>query len=463
MSQTVPPVAPWSPKDKDSRWPVILTSIIDNIYRRNHNISMGADRDSHVDMVNNGKELISKLAELKYGMAHNRALVDLPDDGGLDIVVYNRELKRLEEENNNTWFTAPWLFAEYRLIRAWFALMPLWQQYDPFLEQKTSAFKASGNAIYHIANTMLELGSGEKGYLKEEQLEILFDEMIQMCLWGNATDLSLLPTMDYSDIHTLQSVGKAARAAGQAFILRNDSKAVWQLVRSLKDARIDIILDNSPLQLFTDLVLADFLVTHTPFVSQVIFHPKLIPWFVSDVVPGDYAALLSSSTDWASFFNSGTSEEHSKDDIRSLDELMSRWRAYVSDGTFKLAVDPSTPLGIPSPTEGDGTLKTAETFWTLPNSFWSLPSQEILCTSLKGSGLVIFKGDLKLTADVKWPPTTSFSDAIGPVRGLFPILSLRTCKAEVVVGLEEGVAERLSATEPGWRVTGKYGLISLEP
>lgn len=36
-----------------------------------------------------------------------------------------------------------------------------------------------------------------------------------------------------------------------------------------------------------------------------------------------------------------------------------------------------------------------------------------------------------------------------------PILSLRTCKADVVVGLESGVADKLDENEKGWRVNGK--------
>ena len=39
------------------------------------------------------------------------------------------------------------------------------------------------------------------------------------------------------------------------------------------------------------------------------------------------------------------------------------------------------------------------------------------------------------------------------------MVALRTCKAEVVVGLPEGVAERLSAEEKEWMTTGKYGLV----
>ena len=40
---------------------------------------------------------------------------------------------------------------------------------------------------------------------------------------------------------------------------------------------------QSGFELFSDLVLADWLVTLSPFCSEVVFHPKLRPWFVSDV------------------------------------------------------------------------------------------------------------------------------------------------------------------------------------
>lgn len=37
---------------------------------------------------------------------------DLPDDGEWHVETYNSELARLAEQGKNTWFTAPWLFAE---------------------------------------------------------------------------------------------------------------------------------------------------------------------------------------------------------------------------------------------------------------------------------------------------------------------------------------------------------------
>ena len=102
--------------------------------------------------------------------------------------------------------------------------------------------------------------------IDDTRLELLFHEMVQMCLWfdslphleafldrtvdtincyrGNATDLSLLPSLDYTDIQALQSVGEAAQAASLKYILRNDIQQVWRLVKNLRDARIDIVLDN---------------------------------------------------------------------------------------------------------------------------------------------------------------------------------------------------------------------------
>ena len=37
----------------------------------------------------------------------------IPSDGEALVDEYNAELARLEERGQNTWFTAPWLYAEY--------------------------------------------------------------------------------------------------------------------------------------------------------------------------------------------------------------------------------------------------------------------------------------------------------------------------------------------------------------
>lgn len=55
---------------------------------------------------------MSKISKLKYEMARDRALERIPEDGEPHVDVYNEELRKLEDDKRNTWFTAPWLFAE---------------------------------------------------------------------------------------------------------------------------------------------------------------------------------------------------------------------------------------------------------------------------------------------------------------------------------------------------------------
>jgi hypothetical protein len=49
--------------------------------------------------------------------------------------------------------------------------------------------------------------------------------------------------------------------------------------------------------------------------------------------------------------------------------------------------------------------------------------------------------------------------AIGPLAsepGAPPVCSLRTIKSDVVVGIPNGVGEKLDEDEPGWKISGKY-------
>lgn len=103
-------------------------------------------------------------------------------------------------------------------------------------------------------------------------------------------------------------------------------------------------------------------------------------------------------------------------------------------------------------------------FWTSQHSFGRLrPAAPELYSQLAAADLVIFKGDLnyrKLVYDGCWPKATPFSKAIGPLAkqgtGL-RCLALRTAKADVCVGLPEGMEDKL---EKDWAWTGKYGVIS---
>ncbi|KIK09488.1 hypothetical protein K443DRAFT_82818 [Laccaria amethystina LaAM-08-1] len=446
------------------RWPIIITGVIDDVHQACHLLSLESQKVSEELKASDsstksdeGKEIIAKISKLKYQMGRDHPLDPIPDDGGPHITTYNNELMALEKDKKNTWFTAPWLFAEYRLIRSFFAQTEHWGSYDPFKKQKVKTFQQSGASILQIASTVYELDAVKDEFKSDPQkLEVLFTEMIQMCLWGNATDLSLLTHISQDDIKHLQSVGKDAQAARKQFILKDDQAEVWKHVQSLRDARIDFVLDNAGFELFTDLVFADFLVTYTPNVSRVCFHPKLIPWFVSDVTPPDFVQAFA-------FLLDGPFAHLESTDLTSpthLKHMVSRWQKYLDQGIFSLSVPLDTPLG-------GSTDSTMAEFWSTPHPYWNMRDLDSqLHEELTRSGLVIFKAIIAsklLLRDVAWPAWTSVESALGPLAGSFPLLSLRTNKADVVVGVDRNTVEHLENSGEKWRVDGRYALISFLP
>lgn len=50
--------------------------------------------------------------------------------------------------------------------------------------------------------------------------------------------------MTPEDIEHLQTIGRDAQAARKEFILKDDQSVVWEHITTLKDARIDFVLDN---------------------------------------------------------------------------------------------------------------------------------------------------------------------------------------------------------------------------
>ena len=101
-------------------------------------------------------------------------------------------------------------------------------------------------------------------------------------------------------------------------------------------------------------------------------------------------------------------------------------------------------------------------FWTLPHTFDEMSEADPdLYSALVQADLVIFKGDLnyrKLVGDLNWETTVPLATA---VQGFLPapLLSLRTAKADVMVGLEAGKAEETAAIDKEWMVSGEWGVV----
>ncbi|KAF7430965.1 hypothetical protein PC9H_006680 [Pleurotus ostreatus] len=522
------PYPPYDPIDKSGqtvvkRWPVIITGIIDRLCRINHDLTLEIQQalqpsslpDAQAK-ITESKGIIEQISKLKYHMGRDHPLEPLVDDTDPMIKTYNEELELLAAQGKNTWFTAPWLYADL------FSKTQHWREFDPFFSQKMDMFKQSRVAILQLAKTMKELEVDHDMIQTDpSKLAVLFKEMIQMCLCLFSQDLSLLTHLTQSDIEHLQTVGKDAQTARKEFILRDDQEAAWKHLETLHNSRIDFVLDNAGFEVRrpTDNRNAHvYLPTHSS--SQILcsltswsrtrlsFHqssfsmsnppdsysnlsnsnhssPKLIPWFVSDVTPPDFSVTISSLLD-PSFFPPPTADETVDPSLYSdLFHMVSRWQKYVDDGTFKLSVPLNTPLGA---FRLDSTDSNLANFWTSPYPYWDMESRApLLWKSLSESGLVIFKvrpgtEDLstfinpiasrfilvsyrqaavlyrasgRLTGDVKWPAWTPFNQAVGPLAGSFPLLSLRTNKADVVVGVDKDIAQRLDQSDEKWRVNGR--------
>lgn len=86
-----------------------------------------------------------------------------------------------------------------------------------------------------------------------------------------------------------------------------------------------------------------------------------------------------------------------------------------------------------------------------------------LYTKLSNAALIIFKGDLnyrKLLSDINFKHDTKFVSAL---RDFTPtnILSLRTVKSDICVGLSPSKIETLFKEDKDWMTTGQYGLIQI--
>ncbi|KAK3191871.1 Hairy/enhancer-of-split with YRPW motif protein 2 [Lecanicillium sp. MT-2017a] len=445
------------------RWPVILTGCVDDVYR---SIAQTDNAEKQAE----GKKIVEQLGALKYEVEHDRPLTPIVDDGFADeVAAFNKEIEQL---GNPSWHAVPWLFSEcymYRRMSTFFTLTKHWQDYDMFFRQKMDTFRTSRSAVLELAARYREfvsdLRSGKAATHDQDAEKILFAEMFEVCLWGNATDLSLLTNMTYEDIQKLQ--GSEARKAAEKNILVNDLPVAYDTLRKARDEgkeerRVDFVLDNAGFELYVDLVLAGFLLA-SGLATQIVLRPKSIPWFVSDVLPADFSGLLNAISNPRAFFESPTEDEKlqrknpvalSDKEVADLEFVFQDWATCHAEGQLVMRPD---------------------RYWTAGGSFWRLPAEAPeLMEDLKQAELVIFKGDLnyrKLTGDAWWDPTTPYSEALGPMGPASGanIMSLRTCKADVVVGLPAGKDEELKATENGggdsgarkWGWHGKWAVVSL--
>ncbi|KAI5959370.1 HRT2 [Candida pseudojiufengensis] len=448
MSQLPPP---YYNDDKNSfayatvhkRWPKIIETAINDI-------QLTIDEETSNDIKESGLKIKNQLKQLLEDFKNDskvREFNDIELKANPDLEHFNKSLKKLNQQKLVTWQTGPWLYLEcylYQYIHNFFILTEseYWSKFDIFERLKTKTFKQSETGVLELCKRYKSLNN-QLSKIDQESLYLLFKEFIDISLWGNATDLSLLAgDISLDEIKSVQ--GEEVRKKNEEKIIVNDIKQAWDSITLIDDSkRIDIVLDNSGFELFADLILSLFLLD-SGLTSKIILHFKEIPWFVSDSMIKDFYDLINQLKD-SQFF-----PEIYKNDSESITLVFEKIENYV---TGKQIIIESNP------------------FWTLDYNYWYIPEFPELYNDLKNSNLVIFKGDLnyrKLTGDLQWPKTTTFKESIQQLAETdLPILSLRTCKADVVVGLPEGLNEQLIKTyeELGnegkfWSSSGKWAVIS---
>jgi hypothetical protein len=138
---------------------------------------------------------------------------------------------------------SPWFFAEaykYRRLHECFSISKYWKDYDVFFRQKCDTFSRSSTAVFELSTRFAEPFHYEANASDAEKLEarkLVFHELTQVCLWGNATDLSLLINMTEEDIKNLQSTGGEHLAATEKNILGNHIERIWNMLSKMKCVR----------------------------------------------------------------------------------------------------------------------------------------------------------------------------------------------------------------------------------
>ncbi|XKL66615.1 hypothetical protein PGB90_010035 [Kerria lacca] len=407
------------------RIPAIIQGIVDQL-KNKEDIKNKFGQGAYDEL----DSIINQILDLKKSLQSDKPLTEFTANNvyTYETNAYNKMIQHYTNENKNnppTWFQTDWLFAEcylYFKLHRIFCFSNAMKKYDPFLQVKIDTLLASQDAIFALNTLLIEMKN--KININESEKKKMFTFFLKCSLWGNKADLSL-------------SGGKAVSTNKETFnemnnldtcILVSNIDDVYELLCKNEDNVVDIVLDNAGYELFNDLCFADFLIW-SGLVKKIIFHGKLIPWFVSDVTTNDFNLTFI----------------YLKTELKSENMMTSvnTWTKYLHEEKW---------------------IMRCESFWILPYDYSKMQTESPqLYKSLSENILVIFKGDLnyrKLVGDINWEPTTNFGVAL---RGFHPtnILALRTVKADTISGLKKGIFEELNSNEPDWMITGKYALVQL--
>jgi len=307
-----------------------------------------------------------------------------------------------------SWLEIPWYLAEsyfyHRLLEAVHYHDPgPWHHRDPFAPDKAEALHRAVDAF-------------EPDRLGDRDPVERLRELLLRALWGNQTDLSN---------HDVRDGPSASPARDGRHLLVDHSMSLAGALAHGAVRSLHVVCDNAGPELLADLILLHHLLS-SGLVDQVTLHLKSTPFFVSDAMPSDLAYTL---------------ERLSQTSVPALGALGADLTTLVESGRLRALADP---------------------FWSGPAGFSHMPAA--LLATLQQADLVLFKGDAnyrRLLDDRHWPTMAALEEITRYLP--FSFACLRTLKAELVVGLPPGMAERTAATDPDWLTSGRWGLIHVVP
>ncbi|MCV9385545.1 damage-control phosphatase ARMT1 family protein [Reichenbachiella ulvae] len=214
-------------------------------------------------------------------------------------------------------------------------------------------------------------------------------------LHGNKSDLSQLVHGDEVAIEV---------------ILDDSQTLIGQLPRYTST---EIILDNTGMELFSDLLLVDHLIDK--YDHQITLHIKAAPLFVSDVIDEDITKLL----DFLSHHQ---------------EEFVQRIKTYIKQGKITIV---------------------AHNFWNSPGHFDTIPkdliSKESLLLSKGDANYRRFFGDRILDSATNAFELTSYLKN--------EAFAIRTLKSDIQTSLSTELVQSLNSRNKEWRNIGKFAVI----
>ena len=294
----------------------------------------------------------------------------------------------------DTWQKTEWFFAEHLFYRELAHAYRFWETGRDPFDGVKEQELGDDRPWRRLGGATAKVGP------RDERVLHLLDES----LWGNRVDLSYLVAAD-----------REQREADD-LLVDDRQRALPSLLRP--GAHVHVVVDNVGTELVLDLALVGALLEDTT--ARVTVHLKMHPVFVSDATAPDV---------WRVF-------RRMRDRGGEPRALADRLASAFDDERLRLAPDP---------------------FWSGPRFLWQAPAH--VADALAGATAVVFKGDAnyrRVVGDALWPAETPLAVAAPFLRS--PTLCLRTMKSDPVVGLPAGVAERLDASDPTWRIDGRRGV-----